>query len=212
MNKQLLTSYWQGKLSQKVLEAFQTVPREEFVTAELRSRAYEDVPLPILRGKTISQPSTVLIMTEALEVQPGQKVLEVGSGSGYQAALIAKIANPGMVITTEVVPELVVFAQNNLRRTGIANVRVLEHDGSQGCDDEAPYDRIIMTAATPTLPLHLLSQLKMDGILIAPVGDLSAQQMVKLIRRQNRVEQQSLGEFVFSPLIGKFGFDEEKVI
>lgn len=211
MSKELLLSNWRDKISAPVLDAFNTLSREEFVLPELRSRAYEDIPLPILRERTISQPSTVLLMTEALELHNGQTVLEVGSGSGYQAAVIARLVYPGEVVTTEVVPELVQFARHNIARAGITNITVVEHDGSQGYAERAPYDRIILTAASPKIPSQLFKQLKTNGILVAPVGDLNTQHMLKLIKHSNRVEQQDLGEFVFSPLVGKYGFDEEKV-
>ena len=207
----MLLSYWQDKLSSQVLEAFKTTPREEFVPENLRSRAYEDNPLPILRGKTISQPSTVLIMTEALQLRKGLKVLEIGTGSGYQAALIAHIIKPGHIYTTEVIPELVQSAKKNIAITNLKNITVLEHDGSQGLSEHAPFDRIIFTAACPNTPLHLLDQLSENGILIAPVGTLENQQLIRLIKHRDAVEQQSIGEFLFSPLVGKHGFEEEKV-
>lgn len=211
MNKEVILSYWRGKISAPVLEAFGAINRENFVLPELKVRAYEDVPLPILREKTISQPSTVLLMTEALELNDGQKVLEIGAGSGYQAALIGCLIDTGKLISTEVVPELVQFARENIAKAGVKNVLVVEQDGSQGYEEEAPYDRIIFTAASPKLPLHLLGQLKENGIMLVPVGDLNSQQMIKLVKKKGQIEQQKLGDFIFSPLIGKFGFDEEKV-
>ncbi len=211
MNKEALLSYWRDRISTRVLSAFEKVPREEFVLPEIKQRAYEDVPLPILREKTISQPSTVLLMTEALELQPGHKVLEVGTGSGYQAAILSHLINGGKVVTVEVIPELVQFARTNLTRVGVKNVTVFEHDGSQGYEPEAPYDRIIFTAASPQLPSHLFKQLKNGGILVAPVGDLNVQQILKIVKHNNHTEQKNLGEFIFSPLVGKYGFDEEKM-
>ena len=212
MDKESLLSHWRDKISDNVLKSFSSTPREEFLPHESKPRAYEDTPLPILRNKTISQPSTVILMTEALDLKKGHKVLEVGAGSGYQAALIAHLVGNGEVVTTEVIPELVAFARENLQRTGTTNVTVLEHDGSQGCEDFAPYDRIIFTAASPHVPLHLLSQLKENGIIVAPVGDLNEQHMIKIIKHKDRIEQQNMGEFVFSPLVGKYGFDEENVM
>ena len=212
MNKEVILSYWRGKISTPVLEAFGIINREGFVLPELRVRAYEDVPLPILRDKTISQPSTVLLMTEALELNGGQKVLEIGAGSGYQAALIGCLIGTGRLVSTEVIPELVQFARENIAKAGVRNVEVVEQDGSQGYEEEAPYDRIIFTAASPKLPLHLLGQLKENGIMLVPVGDLNSQQMIKLVKKKGQVEQQKLGDFIFSPMVGKFGFDEEKFI
>jgi|SRR3989344_2759294 len=211
MDKESLASHWRDRISEEVLNAFSFIPREEFLLDESKSRAYEDTPLPILRNKTISQPSTVVLMTEALDLKPGHKVLEIGAGSGYQAALLAHLVGNGHVFTIEVIPELVTFARENLKRVGIANVTVIEHDGSQGYDDNAPYDRIIFTAAAPQVPLHLINQLKVGGIMVVPVGDLNVQHMMKITKYKDRIEQQNLGEFVFSPLVGKYGFDEEKV-
>src|SRR3989344_5990075 len=213
MNKEALLGYWRDRIGDRTLEAFTTIPREEFLLSEFKVRAYEDTPLPILRNKTISQPSTVIIMTESLDIKEGQKILEIGTGSGYQSALLAKlVGNKGKIVSVEVIPELVQFARENLRRVGIGNVTVVEHDGSQGYAEEAPYDRIIFTAATPQLPLHLLNQLAANGIMVVPVGDLNAQQMIKLVKHNDRIEQHSLGEFLFSPLVGKYGFDEDKVM
>jgi|SRR3989344_2831246 len=211
MDKASLVSHWRDRISEPVLKAFSLIPREDFLLLESKMRAYEDTPLPILRNKTISQPSTVVIMTEALELKDGHTVLEIGAGSGYQAALIAKLIGTGHIFTTEVIPELVTFARENLRRTGITNVTVIEHDGSQGYDEKAPYDRIIFTAASPQIPMHLMDQLKVGGIMVVPVGDLNVQHMMKIIKHKDRIEQQVIGEFVFSPLVGKYGFDEENV-
>lgn len=211
MDKDSLLSYWRDRIGSKVLAAFENVPREEFVLPEMKQRAYEDVPLPILREKTISQPSTVLLMTEALELQPGHKVLEVGTGSGYQAAIVSQLIGNGKLVSVEVIPELVHYARNNLSKTNVKNVTVFEHDGSQGYETEAPYDRIIVTAASPQIPTHLINQLKVGGILIAPVGDLNVQQILKIVKHAHHTEQKNLGEFIFSPLVGKYGFDEEKM-
>src|SRR3989344_5277637 len=139
MNKDALLGYWRDRIGEKTLEAFNSIPREEFLLSEFKVRAYEDTPLPILRNKTISQPSTVIIMTEALELKEGQKILEFGTGSGYQSALLAKLVGTGKVVSVEVIPELVQFARDNLRRVGIENVKIVEHDGSQGYADDAPY-------------------------------------------------------------------------
>ena len=213
MNKESLLGYWRDRISDRTLEAFNSTPREEFLLNEFKVRAYEDTPLPILRNKTISQPSTVIIMTEALDIKEGQKILEIGTGSGYQSALLARLVGAkGKIVSVEVIPELVQFARENLHRVGINHVVVIEHDGSQGYAEQAPYDRIIFTAAAPQLPLHLLHQLAPNGVMVVPVGDLNAQQMIKLVKHNDRVEQQSLGEFLFSPLIGKYGFDEDKVL
>lgn len=191
------------------LKAFKEVNREDFIPEELRNAAYHDMPLPLLRGKTISQPTTVMIMTHALELGPGEKVFEVGTGSGYQAAIIAKIVGPkGKVITTEVVPELVSFAKGNLRKAGISNVFVHEEDGSKGVPSEAPFDKVIITAACKEFPRQLIAQLRPDGIIVGPVGNQNEQEMVRGIKNKNgALDLEFLGPFLFTPMYGKYGFE-----
>ncbi len=206
-----LIDYWKKDkiiTDRKVLDAFQKVERENFISEHLEKEAYADVPLPIGYGQTISQPTTIALMTEALELKKGLKVLEVGTGSGYQAALIANIiGGKGKVITTEIIPQLAEFARANLKKAKIMNVIVLEKDGSQGHKEEAPYDRIIVTAAAPEVPKHLLEQLKEKGILLAPVGDLYNQEMLKVRKLKNgKTKTENLGDFVFVPLRGSEGF------
>src|SRR3990167_4740201 len=174
-----LLKFWKDNFgfTDAELNAFREVNREDFIPQELKSEAYNDMPLPLLRGKTISQPTTVMIMTHALELQPGEKVFEIGTGSGYQAAIIAKIIGPkGKVITTEVVPELVHFAKQNLKKAGIKNIFVYEEDGSKGIPSEAPFDKIIITAACKEFPKELLDQLKPNGVIIGPVGNAKEQE------------------------------------
>ncbi len=210
--KENLAYFWKDRIGADVIRAFQEIPREEFVLGGFKNQSYLDSPLPILRGKTISQPSTILLMTQALELRKGLKVLEVGAGSGYQSALIARIVGErGTVVSTEVIPDLVGFARDNLRRLGINNVNVFEHDGSLGYEEKAPYDRAIITAACPFIPKPIIEQVKEEGVIVAPVGDLHNQQMVKAVKFGKRLELQFLGNFVFSPLVGKFGFKEEEL-
>ena len=209
--KQELMQFWKSnfRFSQAVVEAFESVDRSLFVPGELALAAYDDSPLPTLRGKTISQPTTVMIMTDALELKEGGKVLEVGTGSGYQSAIIAKIVKEkGKVVSTEIVPELVGFARENLARAGITNVKVLEEDGTKGVLSEAPFDAIIITAACREFPKPLLDQLKVGGIIVGPVGDAYSQTMLKA-RKQSTgpLEIEYLGPFIFSPLYGKYGFE-----
>ena len=168
------------------------------------------MPLPLLRGKTISQPTTVMIMTSLLELQIGEKVLEVGTGSGYQSAIIAKIiGDEGKVITTEVVPELVHFARENLKKAKIGNVKVYEDDGSKGMKDEAPFDKIIITAACREFPKPLLEQLKPNGIIVGPVGNQQEQEMVKGVKdKGGHLRLEFLGQFLFTPMYGKYGFED----
>lgn len=189
----------------RVLKAFMAVPREEFVPKNYRDSSYADIPLPLGKGQTISQPTTVLLMTEFLQVKHGQKILEIGTGSGYQAAILSYLVGQrGKVVTTEIVDSLYRSGKKHLQ--SYTNVQVVHVDGSQGYVQKAPYDRIIITAASPKVPTHLLPQLQQDGILLAPVGDFNNQRMLK-INKQGIVED--LGGFLFVPLIGKHGFSNK---
>ena len=209
--KQELIKFWRENFSFKDIElkAFEEVKREDFIPDNLKDQAYDDMPLPILRGKTISQPSTVMMMTSALELNLGEKVFEVGTGSGYQAAIISKIVGPkGKIVTTEVLPELVTFARENFKKAGIKNVMVLEEDGSKGYKKEAPYDKIIITAAAREFPKELLEQLKIGGIIVGPVGNKNEQEMVRGRKdKKGKLELEFLGQFLFSPMYGKYGFE-----
>ena len=211
VQKSELVKFWQDNFgfSELELRAFQDVKREDFIPENLRNAAYQDMPLPLLRGKTISQPTTVMVMTHALELRHGEKVFEVGTGSGYQAAIIAKIIGPGgKVITTEVVPELVHFAQQNLMKANISNVLVYEEDGSNGMKSEAPFDKIIITAACREFPKPLVEQLKPEGIIVGPVGSQQEQEMVRGVKgKKGNLELEFLGPFLFTPMYGKYGFE-----
>ena len=206
-----LMKFWKENFGFKSIEltAFEQIDRKEFIPEDMKNAAYQDMPLPLLRGKTISQPTTVMIMTHALELEPGEKIFEVGTGSGYQAAIIAGIVGPkGKVITTEVVPELVSFAKKNLRNAGISNVSVFEEDGSNGMKSEAPFDKIIITAACKEFPKPLIEQLKPNGIIVGPVGSQQEQEMVRGIKDKNgHLELEFLGPFLFTPMYGKYGFE-----
>lgn len=210
--KEWLADYWQSTRTvtdKKVIEAFLKVPREFFVLSGFEKEAYADVPLPIHAEQTISQPTTVAIMLEALELKEGMKVLEIGAGSGYNAALIATIVGKeGKVYTMEFVKELADFAQKNLKRAGINNAVVVHGDGSKGFERRAPYDRIIVTAAAPSIPEALAKQLKEGGIIVIPVGDAYMQHVVKARKVKGKLETQDLGEFIFVPLKGKYGLNE----
>lgn len=189
--------------SKEIINAFKTVLREEFVLPEYREYAYIDEPLPILAGQTISQPTTVAIMTEALEPARGQKILEVGTGSGYQAAILSKIVGPkGKIYTIERIPELYKFAVKNLQ--SYKNVEVILGDGSKGYQAAAPYDRIIVTAAAPKIPKSLFDQLKEGGIMLIPIGFGLSQKMYKIRKIKNKMQKEDLGYFVFVPLVGEF--------
>lgn len=209
-SKKKLIEYWKSSgiiKDKKVIEAFKAIPREKFILKKHLSEAYGDYPLSIGKSQTISQPTTVLMMTEALELKEGDKVLEVGAGSGYQAAIISKlVGKKGEVITTEIIPELAEFAKKNIQKLEIKNVKIIEHDGSQGYEQESLYDKIMITAACPEIPEPLIEQLKENGIIIAPVGDLFGQQMIKGVKKKGKLETKSLGYFMFVPLKGKYGY------
>lgn len=214
MNKDDLVDVWRSAriADERLIAAFLKVPRESFVPEELKGEAYTDTPLPIQYGKTISQPTTIIIMTNALGVMEGQKILEVGTGSGYQSAILAgMVGEKGRVVTLEVVPELVSLARENLKKAGMTNVEVIEDDGSQGYEKESPFDRIIVTAACPGIPEPLLRQLKPNGVLVAPVGGLRVQEMVKVRKLNSGFERETTGEFMFLPLVGKHGFREDEL-
>ena len=209
--KELLVEFWSKnyKFNERELRAFEEVDRNLFIPEKIKTHAYEDRPLPILRGKTISQPTTVMIMTSALELEPGEKVFEVGTGSGYQAAIIAKIIGKrGKVISTEVIPELVHFSKANFEKANIKNIEVHEEDGSRGLEQKAPYDKIIITAACREFPKELLAQLKPNGVIVGPVGSVTEQEMVRGIKREDgSLALEFLGQFVFTPMYGKYGFE-----
>ena len=212
VQKTELVEFWKGAFAfrEPELKAFKEVNREDFVPQELKGAAYEDIPLPLMRGKTISQPTTVMIMTHLLDLKKSEKVFEIGTGSGYQAAIIAKIVGPkGKVITTEVVPELVNYARENLKRSGIKNVQVFEEDGSNGMIKEAPFDKIIITAASKEFPHPLLEQLKPEGVIVGPIGNQYEQEMVRGFKdKDGKLSLEFFGPFLFTPLYGKYGFED----
>ena len=195
-----------GIKNDPVLEAMRKVPRHLFVPSESLDSAYSDRPLPIGHGQTISQPYMVAVMTEALEFEGGEKVLEVGTGSGYQAAVLAEIA--GHVMTTERVPELAEEARRKLRDLGYTNIEVVVTDGSGGFRERAPYDGIIVTAGAPEIPGVLVDQLADRGRLVIPVGNSYQQTLTRLRRRGEEHVRERLEGCVFVPLIGEHGWAE----
>ena len=200
--------------SEKVRDAMLNVPREEFVLEEYRKWAYLDQPLPIGYGQTISAPHMVALMTEKLDPEPGDIVLEIGTGSGYQAAILAGIvakrdpSRRGHVYSVERIPELAFFARKNLEKTGyIDYVTVVVGDGTKGYPDKAPYDRIIVTAAAPDIPKPLIEQLKPRGVMVIPVGDLGVQRLL-IVRKSVNGEIHVLEDTycLFVPLVGEYGW------
>jgi protein-L-isoaspartate(D-aspartate) O-methyltransferase len=187
----------------RVLQAMRDVPRHLFVPEPLRAKAYGDHSLPIGFGQTISQPYVVGLMTQRLAIEPGHKVLEIGSGSGYQTAILARLART--VYSLERIDELARRAAGALRRLGCLNASVKAFDGTYGYPAAAPFDRILITAGTDEVPEPLLAQLAIGGRLVAPIGPADKQR-VRVIRRRKTDFAQEDGEpVVFVPLVGKFG-------
>jgi protein-L-isoaspartate(D-aspartate) O-methyltransferase len=189
-----------GVRDPRVLEAMRAVPRHLFVPESLRPRAYEDTPLPIGEGQTISQPYIVAFMTEALRPEPGDRVLEVGTGSGYQAAVLGSIVS--QVYSIEILPALAATARARLQDLGWRNVRVRQGDGYRGWPEEAPFDGIMVTAAPGTVPQPLIDQLKEGGRLVIPVGT-GEQQLVRLTRTATGIERETLLPVRFVPMTGE---------
>jgi protein-L-isoaspartate(D-aspartate) O-methyltransferase len=187
----------------RVLEAMEWVPREEFVPLELRDLAYDDRALPIGLDQTISQPYTVAYMCTAARIAATEKVLEIGTGSGYGAAVLSLLADE--VHTMERIAELYQVARERLERLGYRNVRTYLDDGTLGLPQEAPFNAIIVTAGAEAIPEAYKDQLAEGGRLIIPVGPLSHQQMLRLTRRGNTFEHEDLGSFGFVPLIADSG-------
>jgi len=192
-----------GVNASAVLDALARVPREPFVLPAFRARAYEDTALPIICGQTISQPSTVGLMTQLLELEPGMKVLEVGTGSGYQAAVLAAMG--ARVFTIERHAELFAQARTVIASLGL-NVAFHRGDGSIGWSAYAPYDRIIVTAGAPDVPPQLLAQLAVGGRMVIPVGGRERQRMHVVLRDSEGCNVYDHGEFAFVPLIGHTGW------
>jgi len=183
-----------------VLAAMRKVPRHLFVPERYRSEAYADHPLPIGYGQTISQPYIVAYMTEALRLKGGEKVLEIGTGSGYQAAVLAEIADS--VFTIEIIPELAESARERLRRLGYKNIFVLCGDGYRGWPEHAPFDAIIVTAAPDHIPGPLVEQLKVGGRMVIPVGSVY-QELFLVVKTERGVEKRPLLPVRFVPMTGE---------
>ncbi|MDE2861665.1 MAG: protein-L-isoaspartate(D-aspartate) O-methyltransferase [Chloroflexota bacterium] len=190
----------QGKWK-AALDAMARVPRELFVPEESRPQSYEDIPLPIAEGQTISQPYIVALMTHALDVRPGDRVLELGTGSGYQAAILSLMARK--VYTVERVASLAESASALLRSLGYGNVEVHKAGRELGLPEQAPFDAIVVTAAAPRLPRSLMEQLAVGGRLVIPVGSQHEQWLMKVVRKKGGYATSSLGSCRFVPLLGK---------
>jgi protein-L-isoaspartate(D-aspartate) O-methyltransferase len=195
-----------GISDERVLEALRRVPRHLFVPAARRDRAYDDTPLPLGEGQTISQPYMVAWMTELLELEGREVVLEVGTGSGYQAAVLGVLAKK--VYTIERIPQLADEARKILDQLGLDNIEIVVGDGSKGLKEHAPYDRILVTAGSPSVPQVLVEQLADGGRLIIPVGPASMQMLTVVTRHGSEIETHEVGGCVFVPLVGMYGWEQ----
>jgi protein-L-isoaspartate(D-aspartate) O-methyltransferase len=199
----------EGRISKPdVINAMEAVPRELFVLPENISNAYQDTPLSIGKGQTISAPHMVGIMVEALDLKPGQKVLEVGAGSGYHAAVVAEIVKPqGKVYSVEIISYLIDFAKKNIKNAGLDDVvEIILGDGSVGLKEHSPFDRIFVACASPDIPPPLLNQLKNDGKLLIPAGEGFYSELIECHKTNNDIMKKNLGGCAFVPMKGKYGF------
>ena len=192
----------------RVLDTMSRIPRERFVPGESQHLAYDDIPLPIGMGQTISQPFIIALMTEALELTGSEKVLEVGTGSGYQSAILAELSS--LVITVERLPALADSAKQVLADLGYSNVKVRTAGEALGWPEEAPYDAIIVTAGAPSVPPDLLAQLTSGGRLVIPVGSRYLQELYKITRGKKKDRVQSLGGCRFVPLMGRGAWEDSQ--
>jgi protein-L-isoaspartate(D-aspartate) O-methyltransferase len=195
-----------GVRDRRVLAAMAWTPREWFLPPHLATDAYSDAPLPIGNGQTISQPYIVALMTECLELRRRDRVLEIGTGSGYQTAILARLA--ARVYTAERLPDLLVEAEERFRRLGLANIETRLGDGAAGWPEEAPFDGILVTAAAPRAPEPLVAQLAPGGRLVIPIGDLASQELVIYRRGPHGLEERRAGAVRFVPLISRLAFAE----
>jgi len=193
-----------GIRDERVLSAMEEVPRHLFLPEAIRHLAHADDPLPIGEGQTISQPYIVAEMTAALRLSGTEKVLEIGTGSGYQTAILARLCRE--VVTIERIPSLSAEARKRLAAMAIGNVTFAVGDGSLGAPEHAPFDRILSAAASPSVPAPWISQLAEGGIIVLPMGSRYEQELTRVTRVGGRTETASLGGCRFVPLVGKYGF------
>jgi len=198
-----------GIADQRVLAAFYKVEREKFVPSEVRDNAYQDFPLSIGEGQTISQPYMVALMTQSLELKGNERVLEIGTGSGYQTAILAELARK--VYSVERMRTLAERARKLLEKLGYSNVKILLGDGTLGWEESSPYDRILVTAGAKEIPQPLTDQLEEEGVMIIPVGNSYSQDLRVVRKRKNRIKTARVEKCVFVPLIGKYGWDERRL-
>jgi len=205
VNTQLIP---RGIRASSVLDAMRRVPRHLFVDASIQHSAYDDMALPIGEGQTISQPYMVAVMTELLDLRGTEKVLEIGTGSGYQAAILAELAKE--VYTIERIASLAERASQKFKSLSYTNINVKTGDGTLGWPEASPFDRIIITAASPKIPEPLIGQLAIDGILIIPVGSRFSQQLLRVKKTKDGLTEEYHTPCVFVPLIGEYGWKKDE--
>lgn len=193
-----------GIKDRRVLDAMRKVPRHLFVDDSMQYRAYDDIALPIGKGQTISQPYMVAIMTELLQLKGDEKVLEIGTGSGYQAAVLAELSRE--VFTIERVAVLAKRAEERFQSLGYNNIHVRIGDGTLGWPEKSPFDRIVITAGSPRIPQPVLEQLSDEGIIVAPIGDYFSQQLTIIKKSKGTLSEQLHIPCMFVPLIGEYGW------
>lgn len=198
---------WGYLKTPRVIDAMREVRREYFIPDKSQDFAYADFPLPIGNEQTISAPHMVAIMSESAELEVGNKVLEIGAGSGYHACVTAHITK-SWVFSVERHSELAIAARQNIKRAGCDKVILIVGDGTKGYEKEAPYDRIIVTAGAPEIPQPLIDQLKMGGKLLIPVGSKRSQSLIRITIEKEGIQKENLGGCIFVPLIGEYGWTE----
>ena len=198
-----------GIKDERLLAAMERVPRHRFVAEHLQESAYDDCALSTGEGQTISQPYMVAVMTELLELKGDERVLEIGTGSGYQSALLSLLA--GEIFTIERIPSLAARARKTLEELGYENVYINVSDGTLGLPEHAPYDGIIVTAGAPEMPRHYIDQLKPNGRLVIPVGSRYSQVLYQVKKTPEGIEKKVSTACIFVPLIGKDGWTESEV-
>ncbi len=204
VKKQLIS---RGIKDKRVLSAFLQVPRERFIPEEFREDAYGDFPLSIGEGQTISQPYMVALMTQCLKLKGEEKVLEIGTGSGYQTAILALLSKE--VYSVERIKIFAQRAQGLLREQNYNNVKIFVGNGTLGWEEFSPYDRIIVTAGAKDIPISLIHQLKKNGIMVIPVGNAYSQELKVIEKKKEEIITQTVERCIFVPLIGKYGWGEE---
>lgn len=195
-----------GISDERVLAVFYKVEREKFVPSDLREDAYGDFPLSIGEGQTISQPYMVALMTQSLELKGCERVLEIGTGSGYQTAILTELSEE--VYSVERIKSLAQKAESLLKKLGYSKVKIFVSDGTTGWEEFSPYDRILVTAGAKHVPQPLVNQLKDEGIMVIPVGNVYSQELRVIRKKKGRVKSTTVERCIFVPLIGKYGWSE----